>query len=401
MRHVRRLGLGVIDQGLSSISNVLFLVAVAREAGVDEFGAVSFAYALFAFGLAVQRASMGTLISLSAGRRVPPPVLVSLLWGVLMGALGVVLGQVVGDGGSAAYYVVVGACLVVYPQDLLRYSVIAERRVGLAVVSDGVWVAVTVGLFGASVLGVDLDATTMTLVWVVLGGGAALLAILVPLLRGVSVRLHWLSEHAHELRTLGPDAFLGAVAPLVLAAVMAHFMTFGDVAAVRGAGTLLGPAAMLFSALPVVLLPEMARVLGDDRSRLAVAQAVAMALLVLGWGGVLALLPDGVGGQVLGETWSASRAILLWVVLEMVMWAFASGPIAFLGTYRRWRTLLLARVVYLTAVGCALAATVWTGDLTKVMVGMLLASVVNCAVLTAAARRESSRPGEQAASPAG
>ena len=73
MTAFRRLGLGVVDQALSSLSNVLFLVAVARVAGLEEFGAVSFGYALFAFGLSVQRSSIGLLVSLSARRNVPPP----------------------------------------------------------------------------------------------------------------------------------------------------------------------------------------------------------------------------------------------------------------------------------------------------------------------------------------
>ena len=47
--------------------------------------------------------------------------------------LGLVLGATVGDGGSAAYYVLVAGCLVVYPQDILRYDAIAQRRAGHAV----------------------------------------------------------------------------------------------------------------------------------------------------------------------------------------------------------------------------------------------------------------------------
>ena len=393
MARVRRVGLGVLDQGLSSISNVLFLVAVAREAGLQEFGAVSFAYALFAFGLAVQRASIGTLVSLSSGRNVPPPLLVSLLWAVAVVVLGLVLGASLGEGASPAFYVIVGASLLVYPQDLLRYSAIAERRVGLAVVSDGLWVTVTLVLIVLSVAGTPLSVTAMTLVWVVLGAGSALVAIVVGLRGNVARGGQWFRDHASELRTLGPDALLASVAPLVLASVMAQYMSLSDVAAVRGAGTLLGPAAMLFSALPVVLLPEMARVLGNDRSRLATAQALVMSLLVIAWGVCLALLPTSVGEQVLGQTWAGSREILLWAVLELVMWALASGPIALLGTYRRWQTLLLVRIAYLLAVGVALGLTVTTGSLTLVMIGMLAASAVNLLVLSVAARRERVRHG--------
>ncbi len=236
----RRLGLGVVDQGLSSLSNVLFLVAAARTSTVEEFGAVSFAYALFAFGMAVQRSSLGLLVSLSSGSRQVPPRL-SVLWAMLIAGLGVVLGRTIGDGGTAAYYVLVGACLLVYPQDLLRYGALAERRADRAAASDGAWFVITLALLlldpRRARRGRHLDVLT----WVLAGGGIALLVMLVPQ-RG-DVRTDsggWFRQHARELRVLGPDALLASLAPLVLAAVMTSFMTFGDVAAVRGAGTLLG-----------------------------------------------------------------------------------------------------------------------------------------------------------------
>ncbi|WP_322920491.1 MATE family efflux transporter [Nocardioides renjunii] len=388
MTRFRRLGLGVIDQGLSSLSNVLFLVAAARVAGVDEFGTVSFAYALFAFGMAVQRSSLGLLVSLAAGGGRPPPVVLSVGWAAAVAALGVVLGVTIGDGGSLAYYVLVGACLVVYPQDLLRYGAIAERRADRAVVSDGAWFAVTLGLLVATVAGLEVDVTTMTLTWVLGGGGAALVVMLASRRSGErSSGSRWLRDHAGELRVLGPDALLACLAPLVLAAVMTSYMTLGDVAAVRGAGTLLGPAAVLFSALPAVMVPELVRVLGDDRARLAAAQAAVMSVLVLAWAVCLALVPQSIGEQVLGETWMVSRAILPWVVLEQVVWALASGPISLLSSYRRWRMLLAIRTGYLVAVACALTLTVGSGNLVWVMAGMVAAATANGVALLLASRR--------------
>lgn len=388
MTRFRRLGLGVVDQGLSSLSNVIFLVAAARVATVDEFGAVSFAYALFAFGMAVQRSSLGLLVSLSAGTRRPPPLVLSLVWATLVAGLGVVLGRTVGDGGSAAYYVLIGACLLVYPQDLLRYGAIAERRADHAVASDGAWFAVTLGLLLSTLAGLRVDVTTMSLVWVLAGSGTALLMMLVSQRADMrSGSGDWLREHARELRVLGPDALLACLAPLLLAAVLTSYMTLGDVAAVRGAGTLLGPAAVLFAALPAVMVPELARALGDDRARLATAQAAVMSVLVLTWAACLVLVPQRIGEQVLGETWTGSRAILLWVVAEQVVWALASGPISLLSSYRRWRILLTVRVIYLAAVACALALTVGSGNLTWVMSGMVAAAVINCAILGLASRR--------------
>lgn len=394
MRGVQRVGLGLIDQGLSSISNALFLVAVARVARVDEFGAVSLAYAVFVFGLAVQRASIGTLTSLSTTARHPPPVIVSLLGALVMVVAGLVLKAVVGLDDHPAYYVILLSSLVIYPQDLLRYVSIAQRRVALAVVSDAIWFVVTLALFGLSLTGAAPSVTMMAGAWVVVGAGAGLAALAIPLRSDLALRTGWFGEHASELRTLGPDALLSAVAPLVLASVVAHYLSLQDVAAVRGAGTLLGPLATLFSAIQVVLLPEMVRILGGRRLQLASAQATLMSLLVLAWGGCLFLVPDALGEQVLGDTWSASRSVLIWATLELVLWGLASGPVALLTSYRRWKTLLCLRVAYLATVACALGVTISSGEISHVMIGMVAASAANCALFLVMAVRERGRPAQ-------
>lgn len=391
MRGVRRVGLGVVDQGLSSISNAVFLVAVARVATVQEFGAISLAYALFVFGLTVQRSSIGTLTSLAITTRHPPPVVLSLLGALVMVVAGLVLKAFVGLDDHPAYYVILLSCFVTYPQDLLRYVSIAQRRVELAVVSDAIWFVVTLALFCLTLVGAAPSVTVMTAVWVVGGAGAALAALVVPLRSKPALRTGWWGDHASELRTLGPDALLSAVAPLVLASVVAHYMSLGDVAAVRGAGTLLGPLASLFSALQVVLLPELVRLLGGRRERLASAQAVLMSALVLVWGGCLYLLPDAAGQQVLGETWSASRTVLIWATLELAVWALASGPVALLTTYRRWKTLLGLRVAYIATVACALGLTVGSAEISHVMIGMLVASTVNFTFVVVLAGRDKGR----------
>jgi O-antigen/teichoic acid export membrane protein len=386
MKGSTRVGLGVIDQGLSSVSNALFLVVVARVATVEEFGAVSLAYALFVFGLAVQRASIGTLTSLATAKGHPFSMGVPLLAALVIVTVGMLLRAVIGLDDYPAFYVILLGTFLFYPQDLLRYVSIAQRRVGQAVVSDAIWFAVTLTLFCVSLGSSRLSVDLVVGFWVVLGAGSALAAIAAPMRRDLALRTGWLKAHGHELRFLGPEAVLSAVAPLVLASVLAHYMSLEDVAAVRGAGTILGPVSTLFAAIQVVLLPEMARILGEHRVRMATAQAVLMSVLVLVWGGCFLLLPDDLGRQILGATWTASRAVLVWATLELVIWALGSGSVALLTSYRRWQALLAIRAVYLVAVACALGLTVPSGDVTDVMVGMVVASAITCTLLFLAAK---------------
>src|SRR4051812_7301189 len=52
----RRLGWGIIDQGLSSLTNLLVSLSVARMLGAEQFGAFSLAYVTYGFILTASRA---------------------------------------------------------------------------------------------------------------------------------------------------------------------------------------------------------------------------------------------------------------------------------------------------------------------------------------------------------
>src|SRR5689334_13088330 len=55
-RGARRLGWGIIDQGLSSLTNLLVSLSVARTLGAEQFGAFSLAYVTYGFILTASRA---------------------------------------------------------------------------------------------------------------------------------------------------------------------------------------------------------------------------------------------------------------------------------------------------------------------------------------------------------
>ena len=364
MKGVHRVGLGVIDQGLSSISNAVFLVAVARVASVEEFGAVSLAYALFVFGLAVQRASLGTLTALAATVRRPPPLVVSLLGALLVLVVGTALGVIVGVDDQRP----TTSCWS-RPSSSTRRTCCARRdRAAARRARRGqrrAVVAVTLALLCASVLGASM-AAHLVLVWLVAGalgpggargaGGAPAPDLVLrtgspttrptsgcwartPCCRG---RARW--SWPRSWRTTCPSTTWPR------SAVPARCWD---------------PYLSLFSALQVVLLPEMARLLGRPpaapRRRPGGGDGHRVAL----WGGVLFLIPDSAGRELLGDTWSASRAVLMPTARAGDV-GLGLGPGWRLTSYRRWRALLTLRVAYLCAVAVALGAKrVSSGDVAR------------------------------------
>src|SRR5690348_13853229 len=60
MSRSRRMTLGLVDQILSSASNVLVVFAVARTSSVREFGSIALTLMLVTTGLAICRGSFGT-----------------------------------------------------------------------------------------------------------------------------------------------------------------------------------------------------------------------------------------------------------------------------------------------------------------------------------------------------
>lgn len=95
--------------------------------------------------------------------------------------------------------------------------------------------------------------------------------------------------------------------------------------AIRGGGTLLGPASLMVSGVNSLLVPYLARSRGDlseqlrRGGRIALILAGASLLLV----GLLLAAPDEWGVVVLGDSWEASRAILPWLGLDLICTSLA------------------------------------------------------------------------------
>jgi O-antigen/teichoic acid export membrane protein len=324
------------DQVVSSLSNVVVAIIVARVVSPDEFGAFSVAMLAFAIVIGGVRAVIGEpwLSAHSAEptevrRRISADLLrasvaASALASVLIAGLAVVAG------GMAAAPVL--ALAAVFPvlgvQDALRYVAVVDRPL-VALVSDLAWLVAVVPLLAAAPA--DASPAWFVVAWGVGGlvGLVPALAVLgIPVAKG-SVR-RWFGTHREM-----SGAFLGEhvtarissqIAMLALGAV-AGLSALG---AVRAAQVFYGPLNTLFGGLYLVLVPDGARQRHDSRrlTRLMVAASGLVTAAAMIWTLVGVVAPDRLGTALFGQTWSEAGGLLLPMGIAMTISALNTGAFA-------------------------------------------------------------------------
>lgn len=358
----KRLSWGLGDQAVSSMSNFLVGLVVARELDVAGFGVFSLAWVTYGVVLNISRGlATDPLVVRFSGvstrrwraataRAAGTAVAVGLAFGVVCALAGLVIGGAIGGAFLGLAVVTPGMLL----QDAWRFAFFAAGQGHKAFVNDVVWaVAMIPLLFLAST---HSAVSSFVLAW----GAAALVAAaygwlqsgVVPHFAGMR---DWLRTHrdlgarymvenvsnsgASQLRMYG----LGAIAGLA------------DVGAVRGAELLLGPFLALLMGVSLVAVPEAARVLRTAPQRLGrfcVLIGGAQAAAAAAWGlALLVLVPDSVGRLLLDDVWAPATHLILPVSLSVTAAGVVAGATAglrALGSARRsLRAQLVASAGYL------------------------------------------------------
>ena len=388
------------DQALSSASNVLLLVLVAGTSPVDQFGIFAITYGVLAFALATSRAAIGVPVSTdrpglapAAARLVERRATAVAL--VLGAAVVLVAGPVLlaVDAVPVSSLLLALATPLVVVQDTWRITAIVDRRPERALLSDGVWLLVVLGLVVARLAGVAEDATGIVLWWM-LGGVLALGA----LARADSSRLPtWagLGAVVRERRRweLAADAAVLALTPVLVAAGVAALASIEVTAGVRGSGLLFSPVNVLLAGVQTAALAESAGMEPAAARRRLLRLSAALAVFVALYGTALLLLPDRAGSSLLGPSWSSAHPILPFTLLEYVGLSFWTGAVVVLRLRHRTRDALLLRIGFaagglLLGLGAALA--IGTGP--AVGAGLAVASLVTAATASVVVHRVHARP---------
>jgi O-antigen/teichoic acid export membrane protein len=331
----RRRALVVSDQGISSLSNVVVTIFVARSLSAVGFGAFGVAIVAFMLVQGVSRALVGeTLLSRyssvdteTRGSLVPD----MLAAAVAISAVGVAVVTVVavaagGEAGRALLALGIVLPLVTV-QDTWRYIFIIDRPAA-AVAVDAVWLVAVCAVLSAAPS--DAGAAWFVTAW---GATAGIGAIAGGFLgRGDLAMPHplrWLrSNRDMGSRFLGEYVTGQAVGQVVLVGVGA-IAGLSVIGAVRAAQVFYGPINTVHQGIYLALVPEGARSTGEVHLRRLMFRAtLLLAGVAGGWMWLGLLLPDSWGTTLFGETWPEAGGLLFPIGLAMIAGSAATGAFA-------------------------------------------------------------------------
>ena len=341
IQSVRRLGWGVLDQGISSLSNFALGLFVARSFGASNFGAFTLAYITYTFVINAARGlSTDPLLvrySGDAGRRwhraTSAATGTALLIGVAAGVICIVVGLLLPDP-LGPVFVALGVGLPgLVVQDSFRFAFFAIGRGSAAFFNDLFWTVLLVSALFLLHSSGDGSAARCLLVF---GGTAAVAALLGGIQARVLPRPNriewWVRTHRQiSVRYLIENLTIssaGQVRSYVLGAVAG----LAAVGYVRASEILMGPFLVILMGLSQVAVPEASRVFHRNSGRLArfcfvLGGSQAAAAIV--WGLLLiTIFPLGPGPALLKELWVPTSQLIPAITLTVAAASFTTAATA-------------------------------------------------------------------------
>jgi hypothetical protein len=334
----RRVGWSVADQGISSLSNFVLGILVARSLDPESLGAFTLAYVTFAFAISASRGtSTDPLVVRYSGTE--PPVWTravasaggtALLNGVVVGVLCVVVGLLLpADVGYGFIALGVGLPGILL-QDSYRFAFFSEGKASRAFANDLVWGVLQVATLVALVVTDRLTVVTSLLAF---GATASLAAAFGYLQCGVAPRPLLARRWLVDQKALGGRYLIenlsGGVTRLLRMSVVGLVAGLTAVGLIRAADILMGPFVVLLAGVGQIAVPEAKQVLSrapEHFVRFCFWLASAQASGAVVWG-VFALVafPLGLGELLVGGNWDGARDLLIPVLLTLVLSCFVLG----------------------------------------------------------------------------
>jgi len=405
----RRLGWGLVDQAVSSLTNFAISLYVARSLGAAAFGAFSLAYVTYTFALSASRglATDPLMVRFSAAelpawrRAVASCTGTATAVGLVTGACAVGAAALL-SGTPRGAFLALGLTLPgLMLQDSWRYAFFAIGRGGQAFINDLIWASALVpALLFLHMTGRE-NVFWFVLVW---GAAAAVAAAAGPLQARVMPRIArtrgWVWQHRDlGLRYLAENTASSGTSQLRIYGV-GLIVGLAAVGYVQAASTLMGPFLVVFMGISLVAVPEAARVLRRSPRHLRLFCLLVgggLALAALAWGAaLLVMLPIGVGNWLLGPIWRPAYGLVPPLTIALMGACLSAGATAglhALGAARRsLRAMVVASAAYL--VGGLVGAYYWGafGTVCGVAVATCLGTLLWWWQLRAALRESAAAP---------
>jgi O-antigen/teichoic acid export membrane protein len=388
---VRRLGWGLADQSLSSLTNFALSVLVARSVGASSLGAFGLAFTTYTVTLNATRALCSEPLTVrysatderrwrdAAASAVGTALVVGVVTG--LGCLGVAF---LFSGTLRSALIVLGLTMPgLMVQDAWRGAFFCDLRGAYAFANDLVWTIAQVVFVGVA-LAVGLRTTPVfILAW---AGAANIGAVFGSVQAGFLPRPDHARRWLSSSRDLGPRYMVEFVArSAALAGTVYATAAFAGLAAagsLRAAQVALGPLNILNMGVTAPATAESVRIARrSPRRMLRMVSLMGVVLVVVFtvWGVATYLLPDSVGHALLKRSWDPAHRVLLPYTAVMaasgMLTAATVGLRAMAAAKRSMRSRLITGVLALSlatggaitygAVGatCGLAAGLWIGGI--------------------------------------
>lgn len=348
----------IADVGVSSLTNYIAVVAIARSVTADSFGAFALANLIFVLCTGLFRALTcePLLIRHAASDREDIRAAArwssgtSLALGLLASALltvgAVALAKEEARSALLAVALVLPGLLV---QDNLRFSMLGAKMARSATVNDLIWACTQGFFFVVFAINSRSDLFTLILVWGLSGNLAAIVgAYQMHLVPRVGAARRWFEVYGRLARGLAMDFLSMTIATQTILYVTGAIVGIAAMGALRGAQMLVGPVLVLVTGFRVVALSQGPRLRDTAYSRLPLATAgmagtlVVIALIFLL---VLVALPDSIGIGLLGDSWQGISELLPAVGIGTIGATVAAAPLFGLRVLSDARRTLRARRV--------------------------------------------------------
>jgi O-antigen/teichoic acid export membrane protein len=356
---MRRAGWNIVDQSVSSLSNLLVSLLIARSVDETAFGGFTIAFTIFTLLTGFSRACvtfpLGVRFADATAEKfafaAASALGCSLVLALIAGACCVGAGLLIGGAPGAALIAlgIVFSGLIL--QEAWRNVFIAVGRASAAALNTVFWaVAQLIAVWALLTFG----KPTIFLVVLVWGGSAMAAALLGIAQSGIRPRprraARWLWENRGVSGYVGYEYLTvqgSYQVTLLLIAAVASLQANG---ALRGAQVLLGPVTMLVASAVRFAVPEFAR----RRATLTPRQwllgswgiAAVGGLAGLAWGLIFVLAPDWLGYQLLGATWPGARDILWVTIIANFALSLSTGPYTMLFAMDRAKVTMVVHTLF-------------------------------------------------------
>lgn len=334
----------VADQAVFSASSLVLAISVARDTTPAQFGAFGIAYMVYTVLLGAVLAFTAEVVMVRGATRSPRDLhrmLRDASGTAVVAGLGCTIAAgllaILDNGGASTAVAMLVPAPLLFLQAVWRLAFVALARPLAALGNDLVWATLlVVGLVLTPSFGTD-RATAIVWVW---SGAGALCGVLAALQArcqpNLSAAWRWTLTHGRAgWRYAGEFLAVYGAAQGVLISV-GLFAGLAESGGYRGAQLLFGPVQVALNALRIAAMPFFAKARAAGNGHLlwrrGLMAGVAATFVVLLWGGAIIALPDTVGRQLLGSSWSLTHGILLPMLCAQAMTAFGLGALLLLRT---------------------------------------------------------------------